>query len=82
MDGKLYHEHCTHHLGHSAGRGEHRPDPVCAGCNLPVTAGQVDVEALGSSYHAACFKCAGCFAPLEGTFVKRNAKPHHKECGK
>ena len=40
------------------------------------------LQALGSTWHEACFKCAGCGETLTAsmTFAEQDGEPYHVEC--
>ncbi|KAI2647868.1 Filamin-binding LIM protein 1 [Labeo rohita] len=49
----------------SAGRDVNEPSAdVCGFCRKPVPLSEPAIEALNRTYHAACFQCRQCHAPL------------------
>ena len=52
--------------------------PVCGRCRRGITGPRR--QALGASWHPACFACAGCGRPLEGGFVERAGQGWHPAC--
>ena len=38
------------------------------------------VQALGKSYHPACFRCMNCKSALNGPFVDRQGQPYCRKC--
>lgn len=49
---------------------------ICRGCEFPIEAGDMFLEALGSTWHDTCFVCSVCCESLEGqTFFSKKDKP-------
>jgi len=62
--GQPYHEHCYHD----------RFSPRCPGCGKLVTDG--GKVALGKTWHAEHFLCAGGQEPIRGSFFEKNGKAY------
>ena len=61
-------------------RASQRVAPPCAKCSKPLS-GAV-IEALGKSYHEACFGCTQCGAAVTATFVQIGGQPFCDPCAK
>ncbi|KAM5285725.1 PDZ and LIM domain protein 5 isoform 15-T18 [Hipposideros larvatus] len=49
---------------------------ICHGCEFPIEAGDMFLEALGYTWHDTCFVCSICCESLEGqTFFSKKDKP-------
>ncbi|XP_060044428.1 PDZ and LIM domain protein 5 [Erinaceus europaeus] len=49
---------------------------ICRGCDFPIEAGDLFLEALGFTWHDTCFVCSVCCVSLEGqTFFSKKDKP-------
>ncbi|XP_049486844.1 PDZ and LIM domain protein 5 isoform X3 [Panthera uncia] len=49
---------------------------ICRGCEFPIEAGDMFLEALGFTWHDTCFVCSVCCESLEGqTFFSKKDKP-------
>nr|XP_055169220.1 PDZ and LIM domain protein 5 isoform X2 [Nyctereutes procyonoides] len=49
---------------------------ICHGCEFPIEAGDMFLEALGYTWHDTCFVCSVCCESLEGqTFFSKKDKP-------
>ncbi|XP_040607630.1 PDZ and LIM domain protein 5 isoform X6 [Mesocricetus auratus] len=49
---------------------------ICRGCEFPIEAGDMFLEALGYTWHDTCFVCSVCCESLEGqTFFSKKDKP-------
>ncbi|XP_055962603.1 PDZ and LIM domain protein 5 isoform X2 [Sorex fumeus] len=49
---------------------------LCRGCEFPIEAGDMFLEALGATWHDTCFVCSVCSESLEGqTFFSKKDKP-------
>ncbi|XP_063103353.1 PDZ and LIM domain protein 5 isoform X4 [Cavia porcellus] len=49
---------------------------ICRGCEFPIEAGDMFLEALGCTWHDTCFVCSVCCESLEGqTFFSKKDKP-------
>ncbi|XP_043827371.1 PDZ and LIM domain protein 5 isoform X1 [Dromiciops gliroides] len=49
---------------------------ICHGCEFPIEAGDLFLEALGHTWHDTCFVCSVCSDSLEGqTFFSKKDKP-------
>ncbi|XP_038625272.1 PDZ and LIM domain protein 5-like isoform X6 [Tachyglossus aculeatus] len=49
---------------------------ICRGCEFPIEAGDMFLEALGHTWHNTCFVCSVCCDSLEGqTFFSKKDKP-------
>ncbi|XP_037386060.1 PDZ and LIM domain protein 5 isoform X4 [Talpa occidentalis] len=49
---------------------------ICHGCEFPIEAGDMFLEALGFTWHDTCFVCSVCCESLEGqTFFSKKDKP-------
>ncbi|XP_063665761.1 PDZ and LIM domain protein 5 isoform X13 [Pan troglodytes] len=49
---------------------------ICHGCEFPIEAGDMFLEALGYTWHDTCFVCSVCCKSLEGqTFFSKKDKP-------
>uniref|UniRef100_A0A8C6E864 PDZ and LIM domain 5 n=1 Tax=Moschus moschiferus TaxID=68415 RepID=A0A8C6E864_MOSMO len=49
---------------------------ICRGCEFPIEAGDMFLEALGHTWHDTCFVCSVCCESLEGqTFFSKKDKP-------
>ncbi|XP_054996565.1 PDZ and LIM domain protein 5 isoform X6 [Sorex araneus] len=49
---------------------------MCRGCEFPIEAGDMFLEALGFTWHDTCFVCSVCSESLEGqTFFSKKDKP-------
>ncbi|XP_028932753.1 PDZ and LIM domain protein 5 isoform X2 [Ornithorhynchus anatinus] len=49
---------------------------ICRGCEFPIEAGDMFLEALGHTWHDTCFVCSVCCDSLEGqTFFSKKDKP-------
>ncbi|XP_049645945.1 LOW QUALITY PROTEIN: PDZ and LIM domain protein 5 [Suncus etruscus] len=49
---------------------------ICRGCEFPIEAGDMFLEALGFTWHDTCFVCSVCSESLEGqTFFSKKDKP-------
>lgn len=49
---------------------------ICHGCEFPIEAGDMFLEALGYTWHDTCFVCSVCCERLEGqTFFSKKDKP-------
>ncbi|XP_053464692.1 PDZ and LIM domain protein 5 isoform X2 [Nycticebus coucang] len=49
---------------------------ICHGCEFPIEAGDMFLEALGCTWHDTCFVCSVCCESLEGqTFFSKKDKP-------
>ncbi|KAM8803982.1 PDZ and LIM domain protein 5 isoform 3-T4 [Rhynchonycteris naso] len=49
---------------------------MCRGCEFPIEAGDMFLEALGYTWHDTCFVCSVCCESLEGqTFFSKKDKP-------
>ncbi|KAL1765680.1 PDZ and LIM domain protein 5 isoform X3, partial [Sigmodon hispidus] len=49
---------------------------ICLGCEFPIEAGDMFLEALGYTWHDTCFVCSVCCESLEGqTFFSKKDKP-------
>lgn len=57
---------------------------ICHGCEFPIEAGDMFLEALGYTWHDTCFVCSVCCESLEGqTFFSKKDKPlckKHAHC--
>ncbi|GBF95244.1 hypothetical protein Rsub_08275 [Raphidocelis subcapitata] len=63
--------------------------PRCAGCGGAVGGvGEAFLNAQGATWHAGCFRCAGCSQPLTGgggggfQYTIHEGKPYHAACGR
>lgn len=53
--------------------------PTCFGCKRPITGAYV--TALDRTWHADCFRCAGCGRPIgENSFYTHEGRPYHAGC--
>ena len=52
--------------------------PVCHGCKAVLSGPYL--QALGFSWHAACWCCGSCGKGLEGPFVERGGRGYHADC--
>lgn len=73
--GDKYHEKCFPAKENWSPKENRR----CAGCSGRI--GREHTIALGAAWHPGCFRCTGCFEPLDDAkFVVKDGQPYHDAC--